>query len=291
MSRYRWFPLRTNGKHRPEADKLIAFRHAVWRVTKVEDIPPDQLDEADRDVWLDQGMPELSTWLDRPYRVIVEWVGGALPPWNRDGDDQTCGTITVPAATHMWWHVYTSERWPQCSCCREPMPCRAEMEDEQVTASLDRVAKMEAIPPGACWACAEPISTRQRSVAYPGDNLDLPGADGPSFHTRRGCLSAAHAYEERWVAVDPRRERILTWPACGGSLIVHGDGSSECFGGELECRGHATHNHGHIQACYGLSHGCPRECPTEDHPGTRPAHRPARRDPTASGLFEHTDLA
>lgn len=288
MARTRWMPLRTSGKHRPEKGKLIAYRHAVWRVAKVETLP---LSDADREVWLRHGMPDLDRWPDRPYRVVVDWVGGAQPSWNRDGDMRKHGTITVPAGAYVWWRVYPSDRWPQCSCCGEPMPCRAELEDEQVTASLDRVAKMEAIPPGACWACAEPITTRQKSVAYPGDNLDLPGAHAPSFHTRRSCLPDARDYEERWIAVDPRRERILTWPACGGSLIVHGDGSSECFGGAVECRGHATHDHRHFQACYTQSHGCPRECPREDHPGARPAPRPARREPTAGGLFEHTDSA
>ncbi|MEV4672769.1 hypothetical protein AB0K34_14025 [Actinomadura sp. NPDC049382] len=289
MSRDRWRPLRTNAKIRPEKGKLIAYRHAVWQVAKVEDVPPAELDEASRDVWFDRGMPELSTWPERPYRVIVDWVGGAPAPWHRNGDKQTRGTVTVPSTAHILWRVYPSDRWPQCSCCGEPMPCRAELEDEQVTASLDRIAKMEAIPPGACWACAEPITTRQKAVAYPGENLDLPGTDAPNFHTRRSCLPAAHAYEERWVAVDPRRERILTWPLCGGSLIVHGDGSSECFGGVLECRGHATHDHHRIQACFRQSHGCPRECPREDHPGTRPAPRPARRGPTADGLFERSE--
>ena len=288
MSRDRWFPLRTRGKDRPETGELIAHKHAVWRVVRVEDLP---LSDADRDVWLNAGMPDPEIWLARPYRITLDWVAGAKPPWAKDGDDRKRGTISVPARAHPWWHVYTSERWPQCSCCGEPMPCRAELEDEQVATSLDRVAKMEAIPPGACWACAEPISTRQKAVTYPGDNLNLPGAHAPSFHTRSNCLPAAHAYEERWVAADPRRERILTWPACNGSLIVHGDGSTECFGGVLECRGHATHDHLHIQACFRQSHGCPRECPTENHPGTRPAPRPARRDPTAGGLFEHTDSA
>lgn len=286
MSRNRWLPLRTTGKHRPQTGNLIAYRHAVWRVAKVEDLP---VSDADREVWLKHGMPDLGTWPDRPYLVIVDWVGGAQPSWNRDGDMRKHGTITIPAGAYVWWRVYPSDRWPQCSCCGEPMPCRAELEDQQVTASLDRIARMEAVRPGACWACSALITPRQKAVTYPGENLDLPGGQQVHFHTRRACVRVAHEYEERWVAADPRRERILTWPACSGSLVVHGDGSSECFGGVLECRGHATHDHRHMLACYTQSHGCPRECPREDHPGTRPAPRPARREPTVGGLFEHSE--
>jgi hypothetical protein len=288
MSRNRWYPLRTRHQARPSVGDLIAQNHAVWRVEQVTDQP---LDDADREEWLACGMPELATWARRPYRVALEWIAGKEPNWPKHGDGRRLGAVRVPAGKYASWRVYQGERWPQCSCCGEPMPCRAELEDEQVTTGLDRIAKLEAIPPGACWSCAEPITLRQKAVTYPGDNLDLPGAHAPNFHTRRDCLPAAHAYEERWVAADPRRERILTWPACGGSLIVHGDGSTECFGGVLECRGHATRDHRNIQACFRQSHGCPRECPVEDHPGTRPAPRPARREPTTGGLFKHTDSA
>src|SRR5205085_8291397 len=108
---------------------------------------------------------------------------------------QRRGEIRVPAGTFTSWHVYQDGRWPQCSCCGEPMPCRAELEDRQVTQSLDRIARLEAIPPGACWACAEPITRRQKVVTYPGENLDLPGGQQPYFHTRGQCRPSAERYE------------------------------------------------------------------------------------------------
>lgn len=301
MSRDRWFPLRTGGKGRLETGDLIAHEHAVWRVVRVVNLP---LSDADREVWLKYGMPDPATWPARPYAVTVEWEGGARPPWDREGDKQKRGTITIRAGVHMWWRVYSSDRWPQCSCCGEPMPCRAELEDREVTSSLDHLARLEAIPPGACWACAEPITTRQKSITYPGENLDLPGGQQVHFHTRRVCVRQAHEYEERWVAADPRRERILTWPHCDGVLVVHADGSSECrsagkvFGkqrdSQPDCQGHLTHDHSSMQACYVADNwlnpeawegGCPRGCSRDGHPGTRTTPRPARREQSVSGIF------
>lgn len=299
-----WYPLHTRHQNRPDASQLVAYQHAVWRIVKVEDA---LLSETDREKWLDCGMPDLETWQQRPYRVTMDWVGGAKPPWTDDGDDHKRGTVDIPAAKYFQWDVYAGGRWPQCSCCGEPMPCRAELEDHQVTASLDRVARLESIPPGACWACGEPITTRQKTVTYPGENLDLPGGQQVHFHTRGQCRGSAHDYEERWVASDPRRERILTWPRCEGILVVHADGSSECvpgrapLGGEYyepqtDCRGHLTHDHSVHRACYvhedyfqqgGYEAGrCPRGCDPAEHRGTTTTRRPDRREPSPGGLFQ-----
>lgn len=301
----RWLPLHTRRHYRqPEAGQVIARGHAVWRVVRVEDI---ELTEEGRELWLSSGMPDLATWSQRPYRVTVEWIGGVKPGWAERADgSRRQGGMDVPAGAWSNWNVYADGRWPQCSCCGEPMPCRAELEDRQVTVSLNQIAKLEAIPPGACWACSEPITTRQKSVAYPGDNLDLPGGQQPYFHTRGQCRPSAHRYEERWLAADPRRERILTWPKCDGILIVHADGSSECvsdrdpIGGQREsqpdCRGHLTHDHSAQASCY--AHGnylnpgewdeacCPRGCKRSEHRGIGSrSPRPERRQPSTGGLF------
>lgn len=304
VSSRQWYPLNTTYQSRPKPGQLIAYEHAVWRVTRVEDT---DLSDADRDVWLDQGMPDLATWRDRPYRVTVEWVGGARPSWVEGGDLSNEGGIDIPAGTYLSWDVYPGDRWPQCSCCGEPMPCRAELEDDQVAASLDRIARLEAVPAGACWACAEQITARQKAVTYPGENLDLPGGQQVLFHTRSQCVHSARRYEEEWVAADPRRERILTWPKCGGILVVHGDGSSECVTGRAplgsglcesqpDCRGHLTHDHGTIRACYvhddwlspneWRDGSCPRGCSRDGHPGTAATPRPERRQPSMGELFQ-----
>jgi hypothetical protein len=305
MIRRDWYPSLTQSRYdRPEAGQVIAYRHAVWKVTQVKDVP---LGDDDKELWLKRGMPDLETWRGRPYKVSVGWLGGAKPSWFDEVGEIKTGSVVIAAEAYMTWYVYDDGRWPQCSCCGEPMPCRAALEDEQVNSSLDRVAKLEAIPPGVCWACSEPITTRQKSVTYPGDNIDLPGGQEPSFHTRQQCRGSAERYERKWIAADPRRERILTWPKCGGILVVHADGSSDCVSGrsplggdecvsQPDCEGHLTHDHGSIRACYvhedymrpsAWGEGrCPRGCDPASHHGTRMLSRPERREPSAGGLLQ-----
>jgi hypothetical protein len=115
------------------------------------------------------------------------------------------------------WDVYRDGRWPQCSCCGEPMPCRAEVQDRQIDAAMDRVEEMSKRLPGCCWGCGNPITSRQQSVIYAGENLDLPGGPDVRFHLRLDCLSAATAYETKWLSVDHSRRRMLTYPKCSGS--------------------------------------------------------------------------
>lgn len=298
-----WYPLLTDSQNRPGNGQLLAYKHAVWKVVEVEDVP---LSEDDRELWLDRGMPDLDTWPGRPYKMTLEWVGGAEPPWFKEGNSHRRGTVTIPASRYgsVSWRVYRDGRWPQCSCCGEPMPCRAELQERQVAAGMDRIARLEAVLPGACWACTEPVTSRQDSVTYPGENLDLPGGQEPVFHTRGKCSGSARRYEEKWVSADPRRERILTWPRCDGILVVHADGSSECASGrdplgqhresQPDCRGHLTHDHGTIRACYvhenyfqnGWEKGrCPRGCDPANHCGTNVAQRPKRRQPSIGWLF------
>lgn len=282
-----WSPLATERCYtQPAVGQLIAYKHGVWRVTDITDLP---LDEEGRQVWEQQNGPDLETWGGRPLRLALDWVGGVLP---ESAKGRTRGTLDTIAGKYPVWHVYPSGRWPQCSCCGEPMPCRTELQDQEVARSLDRIMTLESIAPGACWACHEVITTRQKSIVYPGENLDLPGGQQPRFHTRAQCAHSARAYEERWLAVDPRRERILTYPDCGGALIVHADGSSECVEersplGDVcepqpDCRGHFTHDHAYMRSCTARDGGCPRGCAPS---GMRPSPRPERRQ-TSDGLFQ-----
>lgn len=78
-----WYPLLTDSQNRPGNGQLLAYKHAVWKVVEVEDVP---LSEDDRELWLDRGMPDLDTWPGRPYKMTLEWVGGAEPPWFKEGN-------------------------------------------------------------------------------------------------------------------------------------------------------------------------------------------------------------
>lgn len=291
-----WRPAGTRDHYgQPVTGGLIAYRHAVWRVVAVTDLPV--LDDADRDVWIAAGMPALEEWKWRPYQVDVDWVGGDNPGWTPQDLAKGQPTIRIPAGhgPHRWCVYPASGRWPVCSCCGEPMPCRAELQDREVDRGLYRVERLMSRMPGCCWDCGEPITARQKSVTYPGGNLDLPGGPEVQFHLRRSCRWPAVAYEQRWIAADPRHERILTWPACTGLLVVHADGSSECVSGPgpagsehqggPDCGGHLTHDHDTRSACYvgrawfanvADMPGCPRGCSPHGHPGTRTTTRPAR---------------
>lgn len=300
-----WYPDGTQWERvsRPIPGRLIAYHHAVWRVDAIR--LPD-LDGDAQQAWLDAGMPDLDTWPGRPYDVDVTWIGGHRPDALQP--DHTKGAIHIPARRHQyipWQHYPPSGRWPQCSCCGEPMPCRAELADRVVDAAAARVERYDAHLPGTCWACGDPVTSRQRRVTYPGDNVDHPTGPAPTFHTRRSCRPAAGRYEERWLAADPRRERILTYPACDGILYVHADGTSECQPGrgplgafdaqpQPDCRGHLTHDHALKSACYVAGDWlapaadynepgrCPRGCSPTGHPGTRTTGRPERRDQEAT---------
>ena len=299
----RWYPTGTRRTYgTPNVGDLIALRHGVWRVTEARDL---DLDDRDRQAWIEARMPDLAAWRDRPYGLDLKHVGGATPPDWGDSNGVTGASVEVHTWNTTWdlWDTYPSGRWPMCSCCGEPMPCRAELEDRQISYSLAVVADRESVLPGCCWACKEPVTHRQDSVTYPGDNLDLPGAPAPVFHTRAACWGSASRYELRWLAADPRRERILTYPKCGGILVVHADGSTECTPGtsptgaqvetQPDCRGHLTHDHGTMTACYvggnwyareGGFPGCPRGCKQDGHPGTRTGRRPKRRTPNQPAL-------
>lgn len=275
----RWYPLNADANFgRPEVGALIAVQHAVWRVSGIQDVPA--LSDEDRDAWLRSGMPDLASWALRPYRVRAIHVGGKPPkhPPPHSGEY----VMNIPAGYRPTWRVYRNGRWPQCSCCGEPMPCRAELTDRVVEAATDRMADFEQRMPGCCWACKEPITQRQRAVVYSGINLDHPMGPTVRFHLRAKCRNAAHRYEERWLAADEARERILTYPECGGTLVVHHDGDSECRGGLDDCHGNDTHDHANLVACYAQSHECPRGCGYGGHPGCRPRPRTRRSTWTLS---------
>lgn len=303
-----WYPEKTNQHRRPQDGDLVAIGHAVWRVSNVADVP---LDDDDRDQWLKARMPEIESWPLRPFQADIDHVAGAIPSWASTEAVVDTAVVTIRVRTNFMWPVYPkSGRWPQCSCCGEPMPCQAELADRQISASMNGIEKWMSRRPGCCWGCGEPITHRQDAVAYEGDNLDLPGGMPVRFHTRRGagCWEWANAYELRWLAEDPRRERILTYPKCRGTLYVHADGSSTCSTGRMafgletteqapDCQGHLTHDHSHFAACYFMDNDwlapnpaelqskCPKGCTAGDgHPGTTTSPRPPRRQQTIPGM-------
>ena len=195
----RWRPLGTQSVYGPPPVGLIAYRHGVWQVLAVQSLERALWNDTDEQRWLDVRMPEpwpLAMYDPGPYRVEVRHVGGVNP--NR----HDVGAMTVHS-TSKWrepWRVYLGSRWPMCSCCGQPVPCTAELLDQQINAEMLQLEEHSAKLPGCCWACSEPISSRQRSVAYPGVNLDSPTGPEVRFHTRYACAQSAESYKQRWLA-------------------------------------------------------------------------------------------
>jgi hypothetical protein len=134
--------------------------------------------------------------------------------------------------------------YPVCKDCGEPWPCRELEITREVRKQGAEVDRLAAILPGCCWACGEPVTSRQKSVRFDGENLLLPGSPPAVFHLRQGtvaqsCLSAAVGYEEKWVAAAPGRRWRLS---CPGNVVRHLDGL-ECS--ELaDCPGPDARHHG-----------------------------------------------
>jgi len=248
------------GRGRPEVGEVVAYERRAWKVVlvTVEEPTPDEQDAVDRytAAWRDMALP---------YRIRLQRIHGE--PRDREN-------------THSdWFPAYPHGRVPLCSCHGHPWPCLEADQQAQAEREMQRVEKALRLLPGCCPACEEPVTSRQRSITFGGPNVQNPLAEGPTFHLRLKYRHAAAQYEETWVAAEPGRQRSLLTLACAGTVIVHGDGTAECFGAdESDCPSVFARHRGY-QACYIQTHGCGRECSRNGHPGTRIPGRPM--DPRA----------
>jgi hypothetical protein len=276
----------------PQVGAIIGWRYGVWCITEVT-VRADH-DLTDEDVRKLRGFKPDYRDRHRPYHVVLAHVSGPLlaerPQTLHDGTRTV--HLGIPVGSGQRWSVLP-ERYPACSCHGHPWPCQDHDFDQAAAIAAKRMDReLASAQPGVCSGCLEPITTRQKTITYPGESLTVPGAESPRFHLRRDCHYAAEKYEAKWLAVDPRRERILTWPDCGATLIVHHDGTSECAGLDLPspfdglvprgyraegCGGHSTHDHRSAAACFAATREpCPRGCPREGHPGAAPRDRQER---------------
>ena len=101
------------------------------------------------------------------------------------------------------------DRYPLCSCCGDLMPCRHEMEDRTVEASIARAARYEQA--GVCPACSEVVTHRQQSVTFDTNLYAILGS-APIFHLRYKCRSEAIRYDEALAKHEGRRRAITRKP-------------------------------------------------------------------------------
>jgi hypothetical protein len=229
-----WTP--EGGEHRDWRDvapgDLVVFDREIWRVIENRPVPVADWDDNHREhfeAWKRKGVTE-EEWRFRPLVLLGEPVKG--------GEREH---LEVRPYAGLRARAYVLHpHYPVCSDCGEPWPCREldiTREVRRQSAEMERLAR---IMPGCCWSCGELVTSRQKAIAFEGDNLLLPGAPPPVFHLRSGkpyCSSAAVGYEKRWVAAEAGRHPRLY---CTGHLIVHVDGP-ECTGEPFCAGGHVQH--------------------------------------------------
>lgn len=267
----RWHPLGVSHPHsirrgRPDVGQVVAFEHAAWTVEHVRDATPTDEETDQLAIYRQDARPSMA-----PYHLTLVRLHGEPHRW-----EKRPGRLSLRAAAGGYgFAVYPGGRVPLCSCHQHPWPCLDQLQEQEAAAAAKRMAVELARIPGTCPACGEVVTSRQQSITFGGPNVKNPLAEGPTYHLRRKCYSAAAAYEELWVNDEPGRARSLLTLSCEGSLIVHADGSADCHGAvDSDCPSIYARHRGY-SACYLQSHGCPRlDCEGSRH-GCSPAGRPA----------------
>lgn len=245
---------------RPVPGDIVRIDYHAWHVEAVEDL----------DVESEDGFT-------KPYRVEVLPLSGPaeLVPHVADVRKYTS------------WEV-VGEHYALCHQCGEVPPCRESERAEFARREAAKADAMMQVLSGCCPACGEPITTRQKTITFDGPNALNPLDPAPRvvFHARRPCRQRAAEYEGRWVRADPSRRRTELTARCSGTVVVHGDGTGECFGRAdgADCPTiYARHRM--ITACYAASHGCGLGCSRQGHPGARLADglTPAGYRPISDG--------
>lgn len=251
---------------RPKVGDVVAWNRAAWEITHLIDAEPTA-EEAERITrYLERYRHELA-----PYRLTLHRLHG--PASKHENDRQDMGLRVAPRYGGGHLPIYPNGRVPLCSCHGHPWPCREADEQEQAEKELKAAERELARMPGVCPACDEPVTSRQKSITFGGPNVRNPLTVGPTYHLRRRCRHGAADYEEAWVNAEPGRLRSLLTLRCAGSIIVHGDGSAECFGADDSDCPSVYASHRSYSACYLQSHGCGRGCGRHSH-GCHPSGRP-----------------
>jgi hypothetical protein len=223
-------------------DLIALDDRKIWRIVEVRPVPVADWDEDDRAYWERCFGAGVDPRAIRRHRPLSE------EAWDR----RPLYLILVPASGgkrhHLRIRPYASYRdayvlsphYPVCRDCGEPWPCRELEITAEVGRQAAKLAELEKILPGCCWSCGEPVTHREGSIRFDGENLLLPGAPSPVFHLRRKgqCRSGAASYEKRWVpAAGGRRWRLQ----CPGRLVRHLDGN-ECSEDPFCPGGNAVHH-------------------------------------------------
>lgn len=217
---------------RPPVPCLIALNRKPYRLVGIREIPPDQWRADDWEAY--ETAVAWRTQAGKPYPTPEEWDRRPVEFVLTDlkGEEKFSAHAQAWEYRRDGWHLL-HEHHTVCASCGELAPCReyiaARMREFAAQQAREKLEKDLVKVPGCCWSCGEPVTDRQKWIAFEGMNLDLPGGPDVIFHLRQKCRGEAIAYEKRWVKEDPRRRRMLS---CPGFLIIHVDGP-ECNEGPL----------------------------------------------------------
>ena len=229
-------PYRSTAGQIPEVGQIIGWRPSrkAWRVLQVAERHQANWDPVTLQVWERAGRPHPKTWRLRERSLIVEPARNPSP----SGKDRRGLRLYVWWSEQQWFAL--TDPYPACVDCGLLWPCPCDDRNHKAAAAMAELDRLGAVLPGCCWACGDPITSRQHSIEFPGENLLLPGADRVLFHTShsrkaaRGpsgnqtCRGEANAYEARWLAAASGRKARLT---CPGMMFRHFD-YSECTTGD-----------------------------------------------------------
>lgn len=161
------------------------------------------------------GVPELGAWLAADHVVwhvvaVTEWPAHSEYPGAYTHELTAEALTGAPASRRVlagpygaWW-TYRG-RYPVCSCCGEPAPCRRTITDEAVEQLVTRMRRFEVA--GVCPACGLPVSSGQPSVTFP-DNVEVPLGPPVTFHLAPArCRREAAAYPRMSLADYPQVQR------------------------------------------------------------------------------------
>lgn len=225
----RWYPDQHPGYGSTDqltTGQVVIHERRPYRVIAVRERAHDLWPAKFRDAWVEHGSPDVATWYHRPMAITLQ---PALEP---DADR----IHLLGAGDHDWWVL--PEHFAVCWNCREIPPCRHVHDQAVMRHAVAQLDADMAIMPGLCHGCAGPISTRQKTITFGGENLIRPdlGENTAIFHLKASCRWAAEKYDKRWAeAVEGRRRKLF----CEGNKRKHYDGSMDCT--DPECPGDVQH--------------------------------------------------
>lgn len=176
--------------------QIVIWGKAPFRIISAEDLNPGNWPTEYEQAWETAGRPDISTWPQRPIRLLVQ----------RDTDPTDPQRSGIVPGHGRW--VILPEHYSVCRSCGELPPCPEVFTDRVMAVESSRIDFEMRLVHGMCHGCGKPVTAREHTTLFPGDNLVRPdlGPNTAVFHTRRHCLPILLAYQDRWLAVDPTRE-------------------------------------------------------------------------------------